>query len=870
MSDGKRGIPYSKTELFRYASVRRFKGRQLDEIAFPLGGIGTGCISLGGWGQLRDWEIFNRPNKGFNPDGCFFSLYTRPQGGKAVARVLRGAQGGSYVGSGRGRLGIAAGLPPMRDCTFTGMFPIATIDLSDSEVPLQVKIEAFNPFIPLDEKNSSIPTAIFLFSLRNMSRTVVKVNLLSTLDNITGYPETGGGMTEVRIGQSVSGVMMTNPKHSPNSPRSGSISLASPHHEQSASARALRDMSRDAVWEFWRCFEKKGTPAPSVDEYHAEDKKNAIAGLLLKTIVKPRETVTLPVFISWHSPISDVAIASGSQNCIKGWKTYNAVLFQDAWHVAEYVGKNLKSLEERTRLFTKRFYASALPGVAIEAAASQLSILKSPTCLRFEDGSLWGWEGCSDKGGCCEGTCMHVWNYAQALPYLYPSLARSIHDQQFSLNMAENGRMCFRQPLPPGTKANVTGFHSAVDGQLGGVMRVYREWLISGDDEWLRRTWPKCKKSLEYAWLYWDANKDGVMEGVQHNTYDNEFWGPNTMLGSIYLGALRAGEEIVRYLGDEDAAAEYHKIFESGSTRMERELFNGRWYKQTINPDANKHTDHPSNHMVEGEKIPRYQYGEGCLSDQLIGQWYAEMLQLGYLFNRSHVRKALESIFDYNWLPDVRTHACFRREFALPGEAGLVLCTWPAGHEPPYPFWFATEVWCGIEYQVASHLIYEGFLEEGLSIVKGVRDRHDGIRRNPWDEFECGHHYSRSMSSYALILALAGFQYKASERRIGFSPKVSPKDFGCFFSIATGWGFFKQKSSQKMTKVSIEVDEGKLQLREVVISNGLCRPMSATAKVGANQIKVDIKRRRSYFTLRFSRDVLIKPTCPLEIKLPSP
>ena len=199
----RKNIPYSKAELFRRASIRRFRGRELDEIAFPLGGIGTGCISLGGWGQLRDWEIFNRPNKGFSPDACFFSLYTKPQGEKAVARVLRGPQGGSYVGEGHGRLGIAAGLPPMQDCTFTGMFPIAKVDLSDPDVPLQVTIEAFNPFIPLDEKNSSIPGAIFLISLHNVSRKTVRAHLLTTLDNITGYPETGGGITEVRRGQSV-------------------------------------------------------------------------------------------------------------------------------------------------------------------------------------------------------------------------------------------------------------------------------------------------------------------------------------------------------------------------------------------------------------------------------------------------------------------------------------------------------------------------------------------------------------------------------------------------------------------------------------------------------------------------------------------
>jgi hypothetical protein len=463
---------------------------------------------------------------------------------------------------------------------------------------------------------------------------------------------------------------------------------------------------------------------------------------------------------------------------------------------------------------------------------------------------------------------MHVWNYAQALPYLFPSLARSIHAQQFRLNMAEDGRMCFRQPLPPNTKADVPAFHAAADGQLGAVMRVYREWLVSGDEKWLRATWPKCKRALEYAWLYWDADRDGVMEGVQHNTYDNEFWGPNTMLGSIYLGALRAGEEMARHLGDERSADEYRRLFESGRRWMDKNLFNGRWYRQIINPKANAHTDHRSKHLVKGEKVPRYQYGDGCLSDQLIGQWYSEMLQLGYLFGRSNVRKALRSIFEHNWLPDVRTHACLLRDYAFAREAGLVLCTWPDGGEPPYSFWFASEVWCGIEYQVASHLVYEGMLREAMTIVKGVRDRHDGTRRNPWNEFECGHHYSRSMASYSLLLALSGFRYDAGNARIGFNPRVSREDFATFFCVEAGWGVFRQKVGRTGASVSIEVDKGALPLREIML--GLKAPSgggrSPKARIGRRAVGCRWTENGKLSTVLFDKTVTVKPGEPLKIR----
>ncbi|MBN1558406.1 MAG: hypothetical protein JW951_09700, partial [Lentisphaerae bacterium] len=442
------------------------------------------------------------------------------------------------------------------------------------------------------------------------------------------------------------------------------------------------------------------------------------------------------------------------------------------------------------------------------------------------------------------GTCTHVWNYAQALPYLFPPLARSVRDQQYELNMDRNGRMCFRQPLPPGTACHTADFHAAADGQLGGVMRVYREWLISGNDAWLRRTWPKCRQALEYTWRYWDADRDGVMEGVQHNTYDNEFWGPNTMLGSLYLGALRAAEEMARYLGENGNAAAYRRIFESGKAWMDDRLFNGKWYRQIINPDANAHTDHKSRHLVKGEKTPRWQYGNGCLTDQLIGQWYAEMLQLGDLFKPAHVRKALQSIFRHNWRADLDGHATLLRSFAFPGEAGLLLCTWPGNDEPPYPFWFSSEVWCGCEYQAASHLIYAGFVDAGLAIVKGCRDRHDGSRRNPWDEFECGHHYSRSMASWALLLALSGFEYHAPEGRIGFAPRVSRSDFNVFFCVAAAWGRFRQKDAASAFRAEIRVDYGTLPLRECRLAPPAARTRRVEARLGGRKVPCRLERAR--------------------------
>ena len=212
---------------------------------------------------------------------------------------------------------------------------------------------------------------------------------------------------------------------------------------------------------------------------------------------------------------------------------------------------------------------------------------------------------------------------------------------------------------------------------------------------------------------------------------------------------------------------------------------------------------------------PPYQYGEGCLSDQLIGQWYARMLGLGDLLDPGHVKSALAAVFRHNWKPDLSGHANPQRVYALGEEAGLLLCSWPTGGRPRFPFPYSDEVWCGIEYQVASHLIYEGFIEEGLAIVKAVRDRHTGVRRNPWNEFECGSHYARSMASYALLAALSGFSYSAPAGRFSFAPKVNAEDFACFFSVASGWGVLRQKLEGEKKSAGVEIKAGALALREL-------------------------------------------------------
>jgi uncharacterized protein (DUF608 family) len=327
---------------------------------------------------------------------------------------------------------------------------------------------------------------------------------------------------------------------------------------------------------------------------------------------------------------------------------------------------------------------------------------------------------------------------------------------------------------------------------MGTIVKLYREWQLSGDLELLRRHWPRAKKALEFAWSQWDPDRDGVMEGVQHNTYDIEFRGPNPMMGAIYLLALLCASEMARAVGDADASS-YEELARGGSSALDSETWNGEFYVQAY----------------ERAREEKYQVGAGCLSDQLLGQWMAHVVGKGYLLPEEHVKSAIHAVYRHNFKETFASHANPQRIFALGDEGGLLLCSWPRGQRPLLPFVYSDEVWTGIEYQVAAHLIYEGYVEEGFRIVRAVRNRYDGERRNPWNEVECGNHYARALASWSLLLALSGFRYSAPQKLLGFDPRLDGEKFSSFWSVGEpGWGYYEQERTGSSLSATLKVLHG--------------------------------------------------------------
>jgi len=859
---------FKTEELYAVGKPPLYEGERLREIAFPLGGLGTGCVSLSGRGELVDWEIFNRPNKGFTLPYSFFILWAKAEGQAPLIRVLQappvppfsGQGGGGYRGFGFGvTRENGSGLPHMRGARFRGEFPFAEIEFQDSKLPLEVTLEAYSPFIPLNADDSGLPIAALRFHLCNKGASAVQVSLAGSLFNPIGYQGSGSLVNE-HLGQNVNecvddggvrGLFLTSHKYPPESSVFGSMALTTSWADVLCQTHWLRAGWFDALHEFWDVFSAQGT-LPEHSYGPSDEGKSDVSSLALRAMLQPGESVTLPFFLTWYFPNFTKHWQGAGQKCAceerPVWRNYYASQWRDALDVARYYAANEERLYRQTRDFHGTLFASTLPPYVLDALSSQASILHSPTVLRLEDGTFYGFEGCHAESGCCEGSCTHVWNYAQTAAFLFPSLERSLRTADYTYNMREDGRMCFRIQLPLGSP--LWEFHAAADGQLGGVLKVYRDWLLSGDDEWLRGLWPKVKKALEYAWAQWDPDQDGVIEGIQHNTYDIEFQGPNTMIGSFYLGALRAAEEMAQYLGDSEAMVKYCRLYESGRARMERELFNGEYYIQKCDP----------------AKAPKYQYGEGCLADQLIGQWFAHIVGLGYLFEPEHVRSALKAIFEHNWRSDFWEHGNPQRIYALNDEQGLLLCSWPRGGRPAFPFPYSDEVWCGIEYQVASHLIYEGYVEEGLAIVKGLRARHDGQRRNPWNEFECGSHYARSLASWSILTALSGYEFDLPRKALGFAPRLHTNDWCSFWSTSTGWGTYSQQLSEGKGEVSLSVAYGTLKLQTLLLG-GIMRRVKVLASLDGQVIEASAWPREGRLAVHLAQPVRLSEGQALKVTL---
>lgn len=774
-----------------WPALRSYDEAHLYRVALPLGGIGTGTVSLGGRGELRDWEIMNVPAKGYSTvtpgnNAPFFALYAKPEGGQATATLLAGPLYPQEYDHYEGRPVDHHGLPRFARATFRAAYPFGQVSLSDPSLPVEVTIKGFNPLVPGDADASGLPVAVLSYAVRNVTGRPVEVAVCGSLRNFVGrdgsrYQHNWKGdfvpagarynRNEYRERDGLKGLYLYSDSVDRQDPAWGTVALTTQSDgEVTCRTASAPDSWNNAILDFWDDFSADGrlSPRPAVAGEH-----DPMGSLAVRKVIAPGATETFTFFLTWHFPNR------------KAWSStvvgnYYCGQFADAWDAARRIVPRMPRLEERTLAFVNAFLSSSYPAEVKEAALFNLAVLRSQTVFRLPDGHLMGWEGVMDRYGSCAGSCTHVWNYETATAFLFGALARSMRDVELNYATRSDGLMNFRAALPLSEAAK--GGAAAADGQMGCVMKMYRDWQLCGDDAFLRRNWAQVKKVLSYAWTErgWDGNQDGVMEGRQHNTMDVDYFGPNPQMGFWYLGALRAGEEMARHMGDKAFARKCRKLFDHGSEWMDTHLFNGEYYEHRI---ADPATYEPLDLSAPDVSIPPFQLGQGCLVDQLAGQYMAHVCGLGYLARPQHVRRTLESIMKYNFVPDFSRHFNNMRSYVMGAEAGLLMASWPKGRlEVPFPYF--AEVMTGFEYCAAAGMIYEGLEREALTCVRAVRSRFDGARRNPFDEPECGHHYARSMASWSLVLALSDFHYSGVDGRMRFTAR--PGTY--FWSNGASWG----------------------------------------------------------------------------------
>lgn len=875
-----------------------YKGEKTREISFPLGGVGGGCIGLAGNGRLIDWEIFNRPNKG-SLNGMSHFAVRAERGGKVLdARILHGDLPPPYTGemagarfnSGFGwgpRRENLCGMPHFREHLFEGTYPTAKIKFAGEEkFPGTVTLHAWSPFIPANDHDSSLPGAFFEVDIVNTANTAIDYTVVGAVSNPFGKDNAlnqltrHGNMHQLTL--SNSGIAMDAPEY-------GTLTLGTEAEREEVSCQEYWYRGRwcDDLEVYWQ---ELTAPGRFSNRTYNQGAQSGYTGrdtghIAVHFTLAPGARRRVRFVITWHVPncfnywrwkrprrqAEDYKQRIADAGLENGWRNWYATQWRDSADSGRYALQNWLRLAKETYCFRDALFNSSLPAPALDAVSANLSTLKSPTCLRLENGTLYGWEGAGTDAGSCEGSCTHVWNYAQAPAFLFPALERSMREANYAYSVDEHGGSHFRLMLPLGIRADSKDIGPCADGQFGDIIKTYRDWKICGDSDWLGGLWPAMRRTIEYAWsknnpFQWDPGESGVLWGRQHHTLDMELFGPNAWLTGYYLAALKAAAEMAPVCDDAEFGAKCRTLFAKGKAWADRHLFNGEYYHQLID-----FADREQLKKYDTEKVKvsdiywsdehgeiKYQVGEGVEVDMTIAQWHANLYGLGEIYDPRQVKKALAATFRYNYRSDLRDTPNPWRIYALNDEAGLQICSWPAHVRRPHiPLPYAQEDQGGYTYAAAIQMIQSGLIEEGMLVIRAVRDRYDGAKRNPWNEIECGSNYARAMASFALLHAFSGFRFDMTAGMIGFAPVEEHGDNHCFFwSLASGWGTVSLAGGL----IQLAVLYGRLEIKSLLLPSVKNR-LVESVRIGDRPVNYE----RSADAIKFAGAVEITPDKPLTI-----
>jgi uncharacterized protein (DUF608 family) len=828
---------------------------ELQYIGMPAGGLHTGTMYLGGDGRLWLYGIYNDDREGVDPKTASWNNGTKEipvisrDGANYVEPTLadnkRVLEQGFAVKINYRDKEIIKELSEANfdEIKFEATYPVATIHYVDENLPINITVRAGAIFIPLDADNSALPATVFSINIENKTDEQITVAVSGWLENgankLTAADGDGMKNNTPIIQDNCCSIFSSF-----NAERPGAI------QQRDAGSNCISFVGSNAI------TNTSARPYPvNADFFNQknEDVSNGapseklIGSITTTQAVKAKKNVEVNYVISWHfdHPLSKrldkLPETKGSY--------YYGKRFKNALDVATYIAQNFEQLHSQTLLWQQTYYDSTLPHWFLERALANIGTLATANTYRFADDRFWGWEGINS----CEGTCTHVWQYAQAMARIFPSLERDTRQRtDLGIAMQNDGGIIFRAEYET---------RPAIDGQAGTILRIYREHQMSSDNSFLSNNWDKIKKAVSFI-LAQDKNGDGMTDSPMENTLDAVWEGEIAWIVGLCIAAAKAAQQMAEEMNDVAFVTICSDYVEKGNENIAAKLFNGEYFIHR--PDA----------VLGRKKLGSY---NTCHIDQVYGQSWAWQVGLGRLWDEEKTLSALGSLWKYNFAPDVgpyiKTHTG-GRPYALSGEAGLVMNTNP--HNEPKPYgenitWqlgYFHECMTGFEHQVASHMMAEGMIDEALIITRAIHDRYHAAKRNPFNEIECSDHYARAMASYGTFITACGFEYHGPKGYLRFAPKWNKENFKAPFTSAEGWGTYSQHIKNGKQLHLLTVKYGRLQLRTISVeSNMLNKTNSGSVTINGEQLPALYKQDGNDIVITFTKSLILQKNQELIISL---
>ncbi|MDN5558848.1 MAG: non-lysosomal glucosylceramidase, partial [Ruaniaceae bacterium] len=823
-------------------------------------------VSIGPDGGLRQWQLPNSVNHLGDAPGSFFAIRAcQVEPPFDTIRILQSSSISEPRPSPLAPLVDDDAVPDWQrslvrrvggfaTTRMSATYPFARLSFTDPGLPLAVELEAFTPFHPHDADGSGIPAATFAFTLTNTGDLPLHGWLGASLLNLVGadgivnpvgvtHPGFGGNANVIErvpwttlIGENVS--------LNADDPLYGQVALSSAHptsqvYPQWTDTQHFIDFLASrapGVTQPLAPGDNRPDPqghAPAARAQPSAPGSSWCGGLADFWTLAPGASTTLTYVLAWYFPnryvnFNQFGPANPAWGASKFWLgNHYATRFSSVRDVIRNIREDTH--RESTARWAELFSSATLHAPLADFFASQAIPLRSPTCFRAADGTFFGFEGSAGastgmwgarSGGSCPLNCTHVWNYEHALAYLFPEQERSMRRTEFEVMQAPDGsiphRVIVPTFLPQLWDGRVYGPEEpALDGMLGTVLKTYREvragWALAE----VAAYWPQLQRLMHHIEGRWVTAGDGTLRGIQPSTHDIDLAGTNPFMGTLWLAALRAYERLATLFDDAEQARWAGELFARARAAYEEIMWTGEYYRQVLD---------------DGDPI-EFQWGDGCLADQLIGQWWAHELDLGYVLDPHRVRTALASIVRHNLQHGFTEISHPFRVYADGDDTGLVMATWPHGGRPDTPTRYADEVWSGVEYQVAAHCIREGLHSEAQAIIDGALKRRDGSRRNPFNEIECGDYYARALSGWTILRAATGWDYDAVTQSVRIRPVADFfADADLHFPFVTGSAWGSVTITERV--LTIRVTGGTLGIAALEVMDAVLDAPSAPLNAG--------------------------------------